>query len=212
MPPDDRRQKTLRSAGAPGSIPALRKSAQHCRACDLWRAATQTVFGEGPSRARYFFLGEQAGDKEDREGRPFVGPAGHLLDEVLADVGIDRGDVYVTNVVKHFKFEMRGKRRLHKRANAAEVTACRPWLDLELARVRPRCIVCLGSLAAKTILGSSFKVTRERGRWIELGPRQWALATVHPAFVLRTRSGPRGADAFEAFRADLMKLREPPGG
>jgi DNA polymerase len=192
------------------SLARLERSARDCRACDLWRHATQTVFGEGPANATFFFIGEQAGDKEDREGRPFVGPAGRLLDELLAEVGIDRGDVYVTNVVKHFKFELRGKRRMHKSANAAEVAACLQWLERERARIRPRFIVCLGALAAKIVLGTAFRLTRERGRWIRLGPAQWALATVHPAAVLRAHAGPHGDEARAAFRDDLMKLRHPP--
>jgi DNA polymerase len=198
------------STPRPPSLSATKKAARACRACDLWRPATQTVFGEGPANAKIVFVGEQAGDKEDLEGRPFVGPAGHLLDAVLADVGIDRRDVYVTNVVKHFKFEVRGKRRLHKRANAAEVAACLQWLDRELARIGPRCIVCLGSLAAKVVLGAGFKVTARRGEWIALGKDQWALATVHPAYVLRARIGARGEEEFRRFRDDLMKLRDPP--
>ncbi|MGN6521296.1 MAG: UdgX family uracil-DNA binding protein [Dokdonella sp.] len=195
----------------PPSLTTLRRSARACRACDLWRPATQTVFGEGPEDAPIVIIGEQAGDKEDLEGRPFVGPAGHLLDVVLEDVGIDRSTVYVTNVVKHFKFELRGKRRLHKRANAAEVAACLQWLDRELARIRPRIVVCLGSLAAKVVLGSGFRLMQQRGEWVERGEGQWALATVHPAYVLRARIGARGEEEFARFRADLMKLRDPPG-
>ncbi|HEU4662913.1 MAG TPA: UdgX family uracil-DNA binding protein [Dokdonella sp.] len=195
----------------PPSLSTLERSARACRACDLWRAATQTVFGEGPADAKIVFLGEQAGDKEDLEGRPFVGPAGQLLDAVLADVGLDRADVYVTNVVKHFKFELRGKRRLHQRANAAEVAACLQWLDRELARIRPRWIVCLGRLAAKVVLGPRFRLMRRRGEWIERDEHQWALATVHPAYVLRARIGARGEEELARFRADLMKLRDPPG-
>lgn len=194
----------------PRSLSALRRSARDCRACDLWRGATQTVFGEGPADAEVFFVGEQAGDREDREGRPFVGPAGHLLDEVLAEVGIDRRDVYVTNVVKHFKFELRGKRRLHKRADAAEVAACLQWLESELERVRPRYVVCLGAVAAKVVLGRGFRLTQERGKWIPLQPGRWALATVHPAFVLRARIGAHGEDERRRFRQDLMRLRNPP--
>ncbi|MBA8884387.1 DNA polymerase [Dokdonella fugitiva] len=194
----------------PPPLATLRRSARACRACDLWRPATQTVFGEGPGDARIVVIGEQAGDKEDLEGRPFVGPAGHLLDVVLEDVGIDRSSAYVTNVVKHFKFELRGKRRLHKRANAAEVAACLQWLDRELARIRPRIVVCLGSLAAKVVLGSGFRLMQRRGEWIERGEGQWAIATVHPAYVLRARIGARGEEEFARFRADLMKLRHPP--
>jgi len=198
------------NARKPPSLMRLKQSARACRACDLWRHATQTVFGEGPEGATFFFIGEQAGDKEDREGHPFIGPAGQLLDDVLAEVGIDRRDVYVTNVVKHFKFELRGKRRLHKRANAAEVAACLQWLEAERARIRPRYIVCLGALAAKVVFGTGFGLMRERGRWIRLEPAQWGIATVHPAAVLRARAGSDGEDARAAFRADLMKLRHPP--
>ncbi|MBA8886667.1 DNA polymerase [Dokdonella fugitiva] len=195
----------------PPALSTLRKSARACRDCDLWRRATQTVFGEGPEDANILFVGEQAGDKEDLAGRPFVGPAGHLLDAVLADIGVDRSDIYVTNVVKHFKFELRGKRRTHKRANAAEVAACLHWLDRELERIRPRWIVCLGSLAAKVVLGSGFRLMQRRGEWIERDKGQWALATVHPAYVLRARIGARGEEEFARFRADLMHLRHPPG-
>lgn len=191
-------------------LSALRRSARSCHACDLWRAATQTVFGEGPEDASVFFVGEQAGDREDLEGRPFVGPAGHLLDEVLAEIGIDRRDVYVTNVVKHFKFQVRGKRRLHKSADAAEVAACLQWLDRELDRIRPSHVVCLGAVAAKVILGRGFKLARERGKWIALGPGRWALATVHPAFVLRARSGSGGEEELRRFREDLRQLRDLP--
>ena len=200
----------MSSARKPPSLSRLRQAARTCHACDLWRHATQTVFGEGPANATFFFIGEQAGDKEDREGRPFVGPAGHLLDEVLAEVGIDRHDVYVTNVVKHFKFELRGKRRMHKSADAAEVAACLQWLERERERIRPRYIVCLGALASRIVLGNKFKVTEGRGQWVRLGPGQWALATVHPAAVLRAHGRSRGDDARAAFRADLMKLRHPP--
>jgi DNA polymerase len=194
----------------PRSLSALRKSARSCRACDLWRDATQTVFGEGPADAEVFLVGEEAGDREDREGRPFVGPAGHLLDEVLAEVGVDRREIYVTNVVKHFKFELRGKRRLHKRADAAEVAACLQWLEQELARVRPRYVVCLGAVAAKIVLGRGFRLTHERGKWIALEPGRWALGTVHPAFVLRARTGAHGEEELRRFRHDLRQLRTPP--
>lgn len=200
----------MATSSKPRSLAAVRRSASFCRACDLWREATQTVFGEGPADAKLFFVGEQAGDREDREGRPFVGPAGHLLDEVLAEIGIDRRAVYVTNVVKHFKFELRGKRRLHKRADAAEVAACLQWLERELERVRPRYVVCLGAVAAKIVLGRGFRLTRERGRWIALEPGRWALATVHPAFVLRARAGANGEDELRRFREDLRQLRDPP--
>jgi len=178
------------SKSAP-SIRALRKRARDCRACDLWRPATQTVFGEGPEDAQIVLLGEEPGDAEDREGHPFVGPAGKLLKRALADVGIEWEKVYMTNVVKHFKFLPRGKRRLHQRANAAEQAACRQWLDAEFARIRPRVIVCLGATAAKAMLGASFALLRGRGRWIEHRSGARVMATVHPAYVLRVSPADR---------------------
>ena len=196
--------------GAARPIASLRKAANDCRACDLWKPATQTVFGEGPEDARIILVGEQAGDLEDRDGHPFVGPAGKLLDQVLAEIGIDRGALYVTNVVKHFKFELRGKRRLHKSADAAEVAACLQWLDAELERIRPRYVVCLGAVAAKVILGSSFRLMRDRGQWKRVGESRWAFATVHPAFVLRARIGGGGEAALADFRRDLGLLLDPP--
>jgi uracil-DNA glycosylase len=168
------------------SVRSLRKAAAGCRACPLWRNATQTVFGKGSASADLMLVGEQPGDREDVEGTPFVGPAGRILDQALEDAGIDRGDVYVTNVVKHFKWRQgRGKRRLHQRPNAEEIGACRPWLEAELEAVRPRILVCLGATAAKALFGSSFRVTKERGKFIdsELAPR--ATATVHPSSILR---------------------------
>ena len=142
----------------------LRAAARHCQACDLWKLSTQTVFGEGAPRAEIMFVGEQPGDREDLVGRPFVGPAGLLLDKALEQAGIDRKRVYVTNAVKHFKWEPRGKRRIHKKPNALEIAACRPWLDAEIAAVRPTIIVCLGATAAQALLGKSFRVTQQRGR------------------------------------------------
>ena len=167
------------------SLTSLRAAASECRACPLWREATQTVFGEGPRRASVLLVGEQPGDREDLSGRPFVGPAGKLLDASLAEAGIDRPAAYVTNVVKHFKWEPRGKRRLHAKPNQAEITACRPWLEAEIATVRPRAIVCLGATAAQALLGKAFRVTAERGRFVPspLAPR--VLATVHPSSLLR---------------------------
>src|SRR5512146_1987350 len=148
------------------TLPKLRVAAAGCQACDLWKRGTQTVFGEGGSRAKVMFVGEQPGDREDLAGRPFVGPAGWLLDKCLAEAGIDRTQVYVTNVVKHFKWEPRGKRRIHKKPNSLEIAACRPWLDAELAVVKPEVIVCLGATAAQALLSHSFKVTRQRGQMI----------------------------------------------
>ncbi|HEX8769560.1 MAG TPA: UdgX family uracil-DNA binding protein [Acidimicrobiales bacterium] len=163
----------------------LREAAAGCKACDLWRTGTQTVFGEGAPSAELMLVGEQPGDKEDLAGRPFVGPAGRVLDEGLEEAGIDRGVVYVTNVVKHFKWEARGKRRLHKRPDAAEVAACRPWLDAEIEAVKPRLVVCLGATAAQALLGRSFRVTRQRGQIIETPDRPPMTATVHPSSILR---------------------------
>ncbi len=150
------------------SIAQLRKAAVGCKACDLWKTATQTVFGEGPSKAKIMFVGEQPGDQEDRAGRPFVGPAGKLLDAALAEAGIERADVYVTNVVKHFKWSgERGKRRIHKKPRPAEIRACRPWLDAELQAVHPRVLVCLGASAAQSLFGKDFSVNRQRGQRVE---------------------------------------------
>ncbi|HUR35685.1 MAG TPA: UdgX family uracil-DNA binding protein [Vicinamibacterales bacterium] len=167
------------------TIRGLRTAARECRACPLYRTATQTVFGEGPARAPLMLIGEQPGDQEDRSGHPFVGPAGALLDRALAEAGIDRAAVYVTNVVKHFKWEPRGKRRLHKKPRASEIAACRPWLDTEIALVRPRAIVCLGATAAQALLGASFRVTAHRGVFIESPLAPLVLATVHPSSLLR---------------------------
>jgi uracil-DNA glycosylase len=167
------------------SLAALREAAHGCRACPLWRKGTQTVFGEGRKAARLFLAGEQPGDREDREGHPFVGPAGRLLDEVLAEVGIDRADAYVTNAVKHFKWEPRGKRRIHQKPNAAELAACRPWLDAELEIVKPHVLVCLGATAAQALLGRGVRVTKDRGRPLESDLAAVAFATVHPSSILR---------------------------
>src|SRR5437763_7138898 len=149
------------------TLPRLREAAAGCRACPLWQTGTQTVFGEGRARATVMFVGEQPGDQEDRAGRPFVGPAGRLLDDALEAAGIDRETAYVTNVVKHFKWEARGKLRIHKKPNAREINACNPWLEAELAVLKPEAIICLGATAAQTLLGKDFKVTKQRGEWID---------------------------------------------
>src|SRR5918994_5850195 len=148
------------------SLPKLREAAADCKACPLWRTGTQTVFGEGARSAEVMFVGEQPGDREDRAGRPFVGPAGNLLDRALDEADIDRRTVYVTNVVKHFKWEARGKRRIHKKPNASEIRACKPWLENELKVVKPRVLVCLGATAAQALLGAKFRVTQERGKLV----------------------------------------------
>jgi uracil-DNA glycosylase family protein len=167
------------------SLAALREAARDCRACPLWQTGTQTVFGEGRKAARLLLVGEQPGDREDLEGRPFVGPAGRLLDEALEDAGIDRADAYVTNAVKHFKWQPRGKRRIHQKPNAAEIAACRPWLEAEIAVVKPRVLVCLGATAAQALLGRGVRVTKDRGRPLESELAAAAFATVHPSSILR---------------------------
>src|SRR5206468_12903401 len=167
------------------TLPKLRAAAAGCKACELWKRGTQTVFGEGDPHADVFLVGEQPGNDEDLAGRPFVGPAGKLLDRALAAAGIDRSAVYVTNVVKHFKWEPRGKRRIHKKPNAAEIAACRPWLDTEIALVTPRAIVCLGATAAQALLGRGFKVTAHRGELIPSSLAPLVMATVHPSSLLR---------------------------
>jgi uracil-DNA glycosylase len=189
-----------------GSLTSLRRQARDCRACDLWEHATQTVFGAGPADARVMLIGEQPGLYEDREGVPFVGPAGRLLDRALKEAGIDRSEVYLTNTVKHFKYEPRGKLRLHKRANAAEQEACRMWLAAELVRVKPKVIVALGSMAAQTMFGSSFSLTRERGRWHQLGAAAMGFATWHPSAVLRAPDS-RRAQLYQQLVQDLSTIR-----
>lgn len=166
------------------TLPSLREAAQHCRGCDLWKHATQAVFGEGRAGAEVMLVGEQPGDQEDLQGRPFVGPAGKVLDKALEAAGIDRDDVYVTNAVKHFKFEPRGKRRIHKKPNGMQIAACRPWFDEEVRAVKPSVIVCLGATAAQALLGPKFRVTQDRGKIISTGAIP-IIATVHPSSILR---------------------------
>jgi len=184
------------------ALTSLRKAAADCRGCELWRTATQTVFGEGAKRSEVMLVGEQPGDREDREGRPFVGPAGRLLDEALDEAGIDRTRAYVTNVVKHFKWQARGKRRIHAKPAWSEIAACRPWLDAELEVVRPDVLVCLGATAAQALLGRTFRVTRERGRDIESDLAPHVLATIHPSAILRADAADRERER-AAFVADL---------
>jgi len=167
------------------SLKAFREAAADCQACDLWERGTQTVFGEGSRRAEVLFVGEQPGNEEDLTGQPFVGPAGRLLDEALAEAGIDRAQTYVTNVVKHFKWEPRGKRRIHKKPNAREITACRPWLEAEIGLVKPKVIVCLGATAAQALLGAKFRVSKQRGLFIKSTLAPYIMATVHPSSILR---------------------------
>ena len=185
------------------TLDALRDAAEGCRACDLWRRGTQTVFGEGSERAELMLVGEQPGDREDVEGHPFVGPAGAILDRGLQAAGIDRTVVYVTNAVKHFKWEPRGKRRLHQRPDSAEMAACRPWLEAEIRAVRPRLLVCLGATAGQTLLGPSFRVTRERGQFLGSPLGITLMPTVHPSSILRAPDPDARERAFEDFVTDL---------
>ncbi|HEV2777740.1 MAG TPA: UdgX family uracil-DNA binding protein [Solirubrobacteraceae bacterium] len=171
------------------TLEALRDAADGCRGCDLWKPATQTVFGEGPEDATFVLVGEVPGDKEDREGRPFVGPAGRELDQALEVAGIDRAEAYVTNAVKHFRFEERGKRRIHQKPDAKQIKACRPWLLAELDLLRPEALVLLGATAAKSLLGSGFKLMAEHGRPLDSDLAPVVIATIHPSSILRGRDG-----------------------
>jgi DNA polymerase len=184
------------------SLSALREAASGCRGCHLWQVGTQTVFGEGARNAEVMFVGEQPGDYEDRAGKPFVGPAGRVFDDALAEAGIDRSVTYVTNAVKHFKWQARGKRRIHQKPNWAEMTACRPWLEAELAVVEPRVLVLLGATAAQTLLGREFRVTQSRGQLVESDLAEAVTATVHPSSILRGEPSERDAN-FAAFVDDL---------
>jgi uracil-DNA glycosylase family protein len=188
------------------TLRTLKSAARSCRACDLWRNATQTVFGEGRAAAEVMLVGEQPGNDEDLEGHPFVGPAGRILSDALEQAGIDRTRTYVTNVVKHFKWEPRGKRRIHKKPNAGEIGACRPWLDSEIAVVHPRIIVLLGATAAKALLGNSFKVSIDRGRFVESSLAPLVTATVHPSSILREPDSTARREAMRAFVKDLKKV------
>ena len=188
---------------AAAEIDALAEAARGCRDCPLWKNATQTVFGEGNPRARVMLVGEQPGDVEDREGHPFVGPAGRILDQGLADAGLDRERLYVTNAVKHFKWEPRGKRRLHKTPAQREIDACHQWLERELEAVKPTLVVALGATAAKALLGAAFRITQDRGRVARREGLPPVIATYHPSFVLRTHGRPGGEEVYAAFVADL---------
>jgi len=187
------------------TLERLRAAAAGCQACPLWKLGTQTVFGEGRPRARLLFVGEQPGDQEDRAGRPFVGPAGRLFDEALTAAGIAREEAYVTNAVKHFKWEPAGKRRLHKKPNAREIAACRPWLEAEIAVVQPEVVVALGATAAQSLMGPEFRVTRDRGKLLKVAWASGFLATLHPSAILRMRSGEREA-GLQGLIADLRVL------
>lgn len=188
------------------SLKAFREAAADCKACDLWERGTQTVFGEGTRRAEIVFVGEQPGNEEDISGKPFVGPAGRLLRDALIEAGIDRTQIYVTNVVKHFKWEPRGKRRIHKKPNAGEISACRPWLEAEIGLVKPKVIVCLGATAAQALLGSKFKVSKQRGQFMESTLAPYILATVHPSSILRAPDDETRHLEKRRFIEDLKKV------
>jgi DNA polymerase len=185
------------------SVRALTAAAHGCRGCDLYKTATQVVFGAGPRAARVMFVGEQPGDQEDRQGEPFVGPAGALLDKALADAGIPRDQVYVTNAVKHFKWEPRGKRRIHKKPRVSEVKACRPWLEAELRAVKPTVLVCLGATAAQSVMGSQFKLMQQRGAVLTSPLAERVVATIHPSAVLRAPDSAGRAEAYRTLVDDL---------
>jgi uracil-DNA glycosylase len=191
------------------SLTALREEAAGCQACDLWKNATQTVFGEGSPKATIMLVGEQPGDKEDLTGRPFVGPAGKLLDEALHEAGIDRATVYVTNAVKHFKWspDERGKRRIHKKPGGSEINACRPWLDAEIRLVQPEILVCMGATAAQALLGKTFSVTRERGQLVESALAPKVIATVHPSSILRAQDEDSRRAQMQEFVEDFKKVK-----
>ena len=188
------------------TLEELRELSRSCRACDLWQTGTQTVFGEGAREAEVMFVGEQPGNDEDLEGRPFVGPAGKLMDKAMEEAGIDRSLAYVTNVVKHFKWEPRGKRRIHQKPNWGEIAACRPWLDAEIGVVKPRVIVCLGATAAQALLGRQFRVTKQRGVPVESDLAPTVIATVHPSSILRAETEDDRRVAYDAFVADLRTV------
>jgi uracil-DNA glycosylase len=184
-----------------------RTAVQTCRGCDLYAHASQAVFGEGPISAEIVFIGEQPGDEEDRQGRPFVGPSGKLLDRALVEAGIDRTLVYVTNAVKHFKFEERGKRRLHKKPNGAEIRACQPWLEAEIDSIQPRIIVCLGATAAQSIFGGTYRLTKERGQFVRNSWAPHVTSTVHPSAILRAPDEEQRHVEYEKFVDDLKKVQ-----
>ncbi|MDX6382772.1 MAG: uracil-DNA glycosylase, partial [Blastocatellia bacterium] len=188
------------------SLKAFRDAAADCEACDLWKHGTQTVFGEGSRRAEILFVGEQPGNEEDLTGHPFVGPAGRLFDDALEAAGIDRAQTYVTNVVKHFKWEPRGKRRIHKKPNSIEIAACRPWLEAEISLIKPTIIVCLGATAAQSLLGSKFRVSKQRGQFIASTLAPYVLATVHPSSILRAPDDETRRLQKRQFLDDLKKV------
>ena len=189
------------------TLRVLREDVQRCRGCDLYRYATQAVFGEGPRSARIVLVGEQPGDEEDRQGHPFVGPAGKLLNKALQEAGIERSDIYVTNAVKHFNFEQRGKRRIHKKPRVSEIKACKPWLEAEILLLKPKLIVCLGATAAEALLGPKFRLTKERGKFIEHPWGPDVTATIHPSAVLRAPDAEQRHEEYRKFVEDLKGVR-----
>jgi uracil-DNA glycosylase family protein len=190
------------------TLPALREAVPRCRGCDLYRYATQAVFGEGKKSASILFIGEQPGNEEDLQGRPFVGPAGRLFDRAMEEAGIERSSTYITNAVKHFKFEERGKRRIHKKPGGSEVQACRPWLEAEVGVIRPEIIVCLGATAAQSVFGAAYRVTKQRGEFVEHPWARLATSTVHPSAVLRAPDAEARRVEYGRFVADLVRVRE----
>lgn len=201
--PEDPAQKKI---SVTSGLPELARLVQDCKACDLWKRGTYAVFGEGRRNSVAMFVGEVPGDQEDLAGKPFVGPAGQLLDSALAAAGIDRSKTYVTNVVKHFNWEPRGKRRIHKKPNASEIVACRPWLDAEIERVRPQVIVCLGATAAQALLGQDFRVTRSRGEFVKSALAPYVTATIHPSAILRAPDDDARREEMQRFIGDLKKV------
>ena len=191
---------------SPHSLSQLRKAAATCRGCDLYLPATQTVFGEGSAKAKIILVGEQPGDKEDLQGEPFVGPAGKLLNEALQEAGIDKKIIYITNAVKHFKFEERGKRRMHKKPKTVEINACRPWLEAEIAQIKPSLIVCMGATALRSLFNKTMSVTELRGQFLESEFAQSILVTVHPSSILRLIASDERRQAFKMFVKDLKKI------
>src|SRR6185436_9879753 len=206
--PDDDARSAAPFVPNSTSIKTLDEAAHNCRGCDLYKHATQVVFGEGTRSAQVMFIGEQPGDQEDKQGEPFVGPAGGLLDKALAEAGIPRTAVYVTNAVKHFKWEPRGKRRIHKKPRWSEIKACRPWLDAELRAVKPKVVVCLGSTAAQSIFGASFKLMQQRGRDLPNPIAPHVVATIHPSSVLRAPDSEGRRQAFELLVGDLTLVAQ----
>jgi uracil-DNA glycosylase len=206
MPKNRESKSDAASVPKGASLRVLAETARSCTACDLYKHATQTVFGEGSPKSKVMMVGEVPGNQEDLEGKPFVGPAGKLLDRALAEAGIDRSKVYVSNVVKHFKFEPRGKRRIHKKPNAAEIAACRPWLDAEIAALKPKVIICLGATAAQALLGRRFLLTKHRGEFVASPLAQYVTATIHPSAILRAPDDESRHAEMKRFIADLKKI------